>query len=145
MVSRDSHEVRFFVRETTSSATCLEVVASMAPAWGSIVYTDDHHGYRAVEDELKVLHSSVRHSRGRGRRREWARDEDGDGFCEVHCNSCEGAHAALRTYLRMFRGVHKYYLAEYVALYELVTNAKRLSAEVIRKMCFGDLLHSGCT
>jgi hypothetical protein len=45
----------------------------------------------------------------------------------------------------MFRGVHKYYLAEYVALYELVTNAKRLCAAVIRKMCFGHLLHSYCT
>jgi hypothetical protein len=40
--------------------------------------------------------------------REWAKDVDVDGIREVHCNSCEGA--GLRTYLRVFRGVHKKYL-----------------------------------
>jgi hypothetical protein len=34
----------------------------------------------------------------------------GDGPCEVHGNTCEGAGAALRTDLRAFRGVHKRYL-----------------------------------
>jgi hypothetical protein len=49
---------------------------------------------------------------------EWARDDDGDGHREVHGNSCEGAGAALCTYLRAFRGVHKQYLHLYVATYE---------------------------
>jgi hypothetical protein len=39
--------------------------------------------------------------------RAWARDDNSDGQREVHCNTCEGAGAALRTYLRAFRGVHK--------------------------------------
>lgn len=137
--------MRFFVREQADSATCLEVVGSVAPAWASILYTDELAGYKAVEDELSVLHSSVKHSRSEGRPREWARDDDGDGIREVHCNSCEGAGAGLRTFLRPFRGVHKYLLAEYVAVYETMLNAKQISAEVIRQMCFGDRLHSGCT
>ena len=59
--------------------------------------------------------------------REWPKDVDGDGIREVHCNSCEGAGAGLRTYLRVFRGVHKKYLARYVAVYQVMTNAKRIS------------------
>ena len=58
---------------------------------------------------------------------EWARDDDGDGRREVHCNTCEGAGAALRTYLRAFRGVHKQYLHLYVATYEAMVNTKRVT------------------
>jgi len=35
--------------------------------------------------------------------------------------------AALRTYLRMFRGVHKHYLSGYVALHEFRINLKEIS------------------
>jgi len=44
---------------------------------------------------------------------EWASDDDRDGLREVHCNTCEGAGAALRNFIRTFRGVHKDYLAEW--------------------------------
>jgi CRISPR/Cas system-associated protein Csm6 len=67
--------------------------------------------------------------------REWAKDADGDVMSEVHCDSCEGAGAGLRTYLRVFRGVHKKYLARYVAVYQVMTNAKQVSGEIIRNMC----------
>jgi transposase len=77
---------------------------------------------------------------------EWARDDDGDGRREVHWNSCEGAGAALRTYLRAFRGVHKQYLHLYVATYEAMVNAKRVTPELIQRMCVGDLsAHSSYT
>jgi hypothetical protein len=78
--------------------------------------------------------------------REWARDDDGDGRREVHCNSCEGAGAALRTYLRAFRGVHKQYLHLYVATYEAMVNAKRVTPKLIRRMCIIDAsMHPGYT
>jgi transposase len=78
--------------------------------------------------------------------REWARDDDGDGQREVHGHSCEGAGAALRTYLRTFRGVHKQYLHLYVATYEAMVNAKRVTSELIRRMCLGNLsAHTGYT
>jgi transposase-like protein len=69
--------------------------------------------------------------------REWARDDDNDGAREVHCNTCEGTGAALRTYLRVFRGVHKQYLHLYVATYEAMVNAKRVTSQLIRRMCVG--------
>jgi transposase len=71
--------------------------------------------------------------------REWARDDNDDGQREVHCNSCEGAGAALRTYLRAFRGIHKQYLYLYIATYEAMVNAKRVTPELIQRMCLGDL------
>jgi transposase-like protein len=46
-----------------------------------------------------------------------------------------GAGAALRTYLRAFRGVHKRYLHLYVATYEAMVNIKRVTPTLIRRMC----------
>ena len=78
--------------------------------------------------------------------KEWARDDDGDGKREVHCNTCEGAGSGLRTHLRVFRGVHKANLHLYVATYEALLNTKRVTATLIRRMCFGDrLAHSNYT
>jgi hypothetical protein len=50
----------------------------------------------------------------------------------------EGAGAALRTYLRAFRGVHKQYLYLYVATYEAMLNAKRVTPQLIRRMGVGN-------
>ena len=56
----------------------------------------------------------------------------------MHCNTCAGVGSGLRTYLRVFRGVHKAYLHLYVATYEALLNAKQVTATLIRRMCFGD-------
>ena len=64
---------------------------------------------------------------------------NGDGLREVHCNTCEGAGAALRTYLRVFRGVHKQYLHRYVATYEAMVNMKRVTPHLIQRRCIGNL------
>ncbi len=71
--------------------------------------------------------------------REWARDDNGDGQREVHCHSCEGAGAALRTYLRAFQGIPTQYLHLSVATDEAMVNAKRVTPELIQRMCLGDL------
>jgi transposase-like protein len=78
-------------------------------------------------------HSTVCHSKG-----EFARDDDGDGINEVHCNSCEGLWTGLRNFLRPFRGVHKRYLAQYVAIFENAFNFKEQLVEVIRAMLVPD-------
>ena len=51
---------------------------------GSLVYTDEYSIYARLE-RWGYTHKSVNHGRG-----EFARDEDGDGFCEVHVNTMEG-------------------------------------------------------
>lgn len=78
-------------------------------------------------------HSTVNHSI-----KEYARDDDGDGFCEVHCNTLEGLWAALRTFLRPFRGVHKRYLAQYVAMFEWEYNLKDAFPTFLRAMVILD-------
>jgi hypothetical protein len=67
--------------------------------------------------------------------REWARDDDGDAPREVQSHTCEGASAALRTYLRAFRGVHQRYLPLEVATYEAMVTTKRVTPTLIRRMC----------
>ena len=85
-------------------------------------------GYQGWPDHFTVCHSD--HER--------VRDADGDG----HCNTCEGSGAALRTFLRHFRSVHKAYLACYVAVYASMTNATRITACLVRRLCFGTWLHT---
>jgi transposase len=133
LISRTSHEVRYWVLEHADKATIRTIVEGNVPPECTILYTDEASNYPGVHAQ----HASVCHSA-----REWARDDDGDGVCEVHCNSCEGAGAGVRTFLRPFRGVHKYYLADYVATYETIVNAKRITPPVVRRMCFGDRLHT---
>jgi hypothetical protein len=91
-----------------------------------MLYTNEWQSYRGSHPS----HATVRHGV-----REWARDDDGDGRREVHGHTCEGADAALRTYLRAFRGVHKQSLPLYVATYETMINTKRVTPHLIRRMC----------
>jgi transposase-like protein len=58
---------------------------------GTLVYTDEYSIYARLE-RWGYGHKSVNHSRG-----EYARDEDGDGFCEVHVNTMEGFWSLLRS------------------------------------------------
>jgi transposase-like protein len=121
--------VRYSVEATADAATCQRVIRRSVPIGGRVLYTDEWGGYWSVEEKLKLQHGSVKHGE-----KEWARDDDGDGKREVHCNSCEGAGTGLRTYLRGFRGVHKDHLAEYVATYETMLNAKRITPAVTQRM-----------
>lgn len=133
LISRSSHEVRYWVLEHADKPTTRTIIEGNVPRESTILYTDEASNYPGVHPQ----HGSVCHSH-----KEWARDDDGDGIREVHCNSCEGAGTGLRTFLRTFRGVHKYYLADYVATYETMANTKRITPAVVQRMCFGDRRHT---
>ncbi|MCW2240337.1 transposase-like protein [Azospirillum canadense] len=55
----------------------------------------------------------------------YARDEDGDGFCEVHVNTIEGLWSLLRSWLRPHRGISQGKLPLYLAFFQVVHNARR--------------------
>jgi len=56
------------------------------------------------------------------------------------------AGAAIRTYLRAFRGVHKPYLHRYVATYEAMLHTKRVTPPLIQRMCVRHLsVYAGYT
>lgn len=95
---------------------------------GVSIHTDESHAYFRL-DKRGYQHYCVCHSQ-----KEFARDDDGDGFCEVHCNTMEGIWTGLRNFLRMFRGVHKHYLAQYVVIFEWAYNLKDKFQELIRAM-----------
>ena len=124
------------MRHTADAKTYLAVVNSSVPQGATILYTDEWRGYLPVADKLQTQPSTVRHRCAADGHREWARDDDEDGIREVHCNSCEGAGTGLRTFLRAFQGVHKKHLACYVATYETMTNAKRITSAIVHRMCF---------
>jgi transposase len=86
---------------------------------GAVLNTDEWRAYSRVP-ELGRGHVTVDHGAG-----EWARDDDGDGVREVHINTMEGTWTGLRNFLRPFRGVSKWYLAGYVAIFEWANNLKR--------------------
>jgi hypothetical protein len=68
------------------------IKATIAP--GSVVYTDEYDIYYRLT-EWGYEHHTVCHAAG-----EFARDEDGDGFCEVQVNTMEGFWSLLRSWLR---------------------------------------------
>jgi transposase len=137
LVSRESGEHRFWVCDHADKRTSHELIDENIPAGSTVLYTDEANNYPGCHPR----HGTVCHSA-----KEWARDDDGDGKREVHCNTCEGAGAGLRTYLRAFRGVHKAYLHLYIATYEALLNTKQVTTELIRRMCFGDTsLHANYT
>ena len=70
-----------------------------AIAPGSVVYTDEYDIYARLT-EWGYTHHTVCHAAG-----EFARDDDGDGFCEVHVNTLEGFWSLLRGWLRPHRGI----------------------------------------
>jgi transposase-like protein len=87
-------------------------------ATGTQVYTDEYAIYNPLP-EWGYKHKTVCHGAG-----EYARDEDGDGLCEVHVNTIEGFWSLLRSWLRPHRGISQEKLPLYLGFFEFVHNAK---------------------
>src|SRR5438093_5345744 len=86
---------------------------------GSTVYTDEFDIYHRLS-EWGYAHLTVCHAAG-----EYARDDDGDGFCEVHVNTLEGFWSLLRSCLRPHRGISQESLPLYLGFFEYVHNIRR--------------------
>ncbi|MCB0548408.1 MAG: transposase [Phaeodactylibacter sp.] len=86
---------------------------------GSLIYTDEYNIYNRLK-EWGYAHKTVCHAAG-----EYARDEDGDGFCEVHVNTQEGIWPVLRSWLRPHRGICQERLPIYLGFFEFVYNTRR--------------------
>jgi len=125
VVGRESGQIRLTVCANTQQVTLQpQVEADTVPE--TLLNTDECSAYYHIPETGRG-HVTVCHSR-----REFARDDDGDGFCEVHCNTMEGIWTGLRNFLRPFRGVHKRYLKYYVAMFEWAHNLKVVCDEFLR-------------
>lgn len=95
---------------------------------GSLVYTDEYNIYDRLK-EWGYEHKRVNHSAG-----EYARDEDGDGFCEVHVNTIEGFWSLLRSWLRPHRGVSQEKLPMYLGFFEFVHNIRVRGKKLLKSL-----------
>ena len=86
---------------------------------GSEIHTDEYAIYGALES-WGYEHHVVNHAQ-----REFARDEDGDGFYEIHTNTIEGFWSLLRSWLRPHRGISQTHLPLYLGFFQFVHNARK--------------------
>ena len=77
----------------------------------------------------KVAESTVCHAAG-----EFARDDDGDGICEVHVNTLEGFWSLLRSWLRPHRGISQEKLPLYLGFFEFVHNVRRRGKALLESL-----------
>ena len=110
-------EVRLFVLRNVQTATIRPLVEQMVER-GATVYTDSFRIYHFLS-QAGYQHRSVNHGSGA-----YAVDLDGDGQCEVHCNTVECTWSWLRQMVRTYRGVSKVYLPLYVAQFEFLHNRR---------------------
>lgn len=110
-------EVRLFVLRNVQTETIRPIVEQMVQR-GAHVYTDGYSIYHFLARE-GYQHRAVNHGGG-----EYALDLDGDGKCEVHCNTVECTWSWLRQMVRTYRGVSKVYLPLYVAQFEFLYNRR---------------------
>lgn len=86
---------------------------------GALILTDEYDIYSRVT-EWNYGHKTVWRSKGK-----YARDEDGDGFCEVHVNTIGGFWSLLRSWLRPHRGISQERLPTYLGFFEFVYNVRK--------------------
>lgn len=103
--------------ENVQQRTIKPVITAIVQA-GTQLYTDEYDIYHRLT-AWGFRHKTVNHSQG-----EYARDEDGDGFHEVHVNTMEGFWSLLRSWLRPHRGISQEKLPLYLSFFEFTHNAK---------------------
>lgn len=102
------------VQQTTIEPRIKETILA-----GTLIYTDEYNIYARLQ-LWGYDHKTVNHASG-----EFARDEDGDGFHEVHVNTMEGFWSLLRSWLRPHRGISQENLPLYLGFFEFVHNVRQ--------------------
>jgi transposase len=97
----------------------IKPLITQAVAPGTLIHTDEYDIYARLP-AWGYGHKTVCHAHGA-----YARDDDGDGFCEVHVNTIEGFWSLLRSWLRPHRGISQDKLPLYLGFFQFVHNARR--------------------
>jgi transposase-like protein len=111
------------VKQTTIKPFIESVIKS-----GSKVFTDEYDIYFRLS-KWGYEHKTVNHGAG-----EYARDEDGDGFHEVHVNTIEGFWSLLRSWLRPHRGISQEKLPIYLGFFEFVHNVRKRGKALLNSL-----------
>jgi len=129
LVGRESGLVRLAVAHRSGRGQLQPLVVN----WTCdtvVVNTDEWSAYDHLVDTGRTR-SKVKHAKPNP---EYARDDDGDGIREVHCNTMEGIWTGVRNFLRIFRGVNKEYLHGYLAIFEWGHNLKKCTVEFLQSL-----------
>lgn len=126
MIQRSGEVLIQMMANVRQASICPLILASVEP--GTQIYTDEYAIYSRLE-EWGFQHKTVNHGSG-----EYARDEDGDGFCEVHVNTIEGVWSLLRSWLRPHRGISQEKLPLYLAFFEFLHNARKRGKAVLHSL-----------
>jgi transposase len=108
----------------------IEPLIKATIAAGTLVNTDEYDIYARLA-HWGYRHEAVCHGRG-----EYARDDDGDGFHEVHVNTMEGFWSLLRSWLRPHRGISQEKLPLYLGFFEFVHNARKRGKALLSSLVF---------
>jgi transposase len=111
----------------------IEPIIKETIAADTLIYTDEYNIYGRLE-EWGYGHQVVCHSKG-----EYARDEDGDGFHEVHVNTMEGFWSLLRSWLRPHRGLSQEKLPLYLGFFEFIHNMRKRGKALLERLIQGVL------
>jgi len=103
----------------------IQPIITRTVAQGTLIYTDEYDIYDSLP-AWGYQHKSVNHAAG-----EFARDEDGDGFHEVHVNTLEGFWSLLRSWLRPHRGISQEKLPWYLGFFEFKALLHSLLATLV--------------
>ena len=117
MIQRGGHVVINMLAHVKQKTIEPFIKETIAP--GTLVSTDEYSMYAHL-CSWGYGHKSVNHGRGA-----FARDEDGDGFCEVHVNTMEGFWSLLRSGLCPHRGISQEKLPLYLGFFAFVHNARK--------------------
>jgi transposase len=109
----------------------IKPIIAQAVAPGTLINTDEYDIYARLP-AWGYGHKTVCHAHG-----EYARDEDGDGFCEVHVNTIEGFWSLLRSWLRPHRGISQDKLPLYLGFFQFVHNARRRGKALLSALVGG--------
>ena len=93
---------------------------------GALVYTDKYVIYNKLS-KWGYRHKSVCNGDD-----QYARDEDGNGFHEVHVNTMEGFWSLLRSWLRPHRGTLQEKLPLYLGFFECLHNIRKRGKAALR-------------
>ena len=111
------------VKQATIGPLIRETIAP-----GTAVFTDEYDIYARLP-QWGYTHRTVCHAAG-----QFARDEDGDGFCEVHVNTPEGLWSLLRSWLRPHRGISQERLPLYLGFFEFGHNVRRRGKALLESL-----------
>lgn len=126
MIQR-SGEVVIKMLENVKQATIKPIILETVLP-GCQIYTDEYAIYNRLP-EWGYEHKSVNHGSG-----EYARDEDGDGFHEVHVNTMEGFWSLLRSWLRPHRGISQEKLPVYLSFFEFIHNVRKRGKSLLSSL-----------